>query len=239
MAETASSGNEKRTSLFGFIVNAIMIILLSLLISILVEWIGMVFIWEEQGSMHSLNMLAEEMTYVNKDFSHGNHLGYRPVDVVSYFYDSLYKSSDGTDVLSGAINWLNEPNTSQTGTVEEIVRFGGNSIKEFALSAMYITMIFTIRLSILILSLPLFFVVAVLAVIDGLAKRDVRRWSNGRESGFRYHYAKKWVVISFFVVWMVYLSLPFSIHPNFVVLPLILMMGWIIREAVSWFKKYL
>ncbi|PCI29051.1 hypothetical protein COB55_02920, partial [Candidatus Wolfebacteria bacterium] len=99
-------------------------------------------------------------------------------------------------------NWLNSPTDDSTGSIEAYIKSSSHSIKEYLLAAMYIALVFAIRLSILILSLPLFFLVAILAIVDGLAIRDVRRWSNGRESGFRYHYAKSFVLPSFFVAWV-------------------------------------
>jgi len=39
----------------------------SLLFSILVEWIGMIFWWPEQGTHHSLTMLSNELGYLSGD----------------------------------------------------------------------------------------------------------------------------------------------------------------------------
>ena len=43
-------------------------LLVSLLFSIVIEWIGMVSWWEEQGLEHSRQMLAMELNYLNVDF---------------------------------------------------------------------------------------------------------------------------------------------------------------------------
>lgn len=43
-------------------------LLVSLLISILIEWAGMVFWWEEQGLAHSRQMLANELHWLGTGF---------------------------------------------------------------------------------------------------------------------------------------------------------------------------
>jgi integrating conjugative element membrane protein (TIGR03747 family) len=230
---------DKSKTIFDLFWGAVFLILFSLFISIIVEWIGMTWFWEDEGSKHSLKMLSTEINYINKDFSHQNIAGYRPIDFVSHSYEAFYGNAEKSGVAQDFINWLHSPTDSNTSAIEGYIKSSSNSIKEYLLAALYIILVFAIRLSILTLSLPLFFLVAILAAIDGLAIRDVRRWSNGRESGFRYHYAKSFVLPSFCVAWMFYLSVPFSIHPNIVILPLCLLMGIIVRSALTWFKKYL
>lgn len=239
MSDGAPANNDKRGNILDFLISSFVVIIVSLILSIVVEWLGMIFLWEDEGSMHSLNMLTNEVTFINEDFSNQGVAGYNPAHVIDSVYQYIYGEQDGTGWIDRLINWLNEPTTSEASFVEKYGKIGVNGVKEFMLAAVYVTLVFTIRLSILFLSLPLFVLVGILALIDGLAKRDVRRWENGRESGFRYHYAKKWIAPSFFVTWIIYLSLPFSVHPNFVVLPLALLMGFTIRESASWFKKYL
>lgn len=237
--KTTSAAKDKSTTLFDFVINSILVVVFSLFLSIIVEWVGMTYFWEEQGSKHSLDMLSVEIGYINRDFSHENNFGYKPIDLVSYSYETFYGNNEKQGIAQTFINWLNSPSTSETSDVEDYLKIGSNQIKEYLLAAIYITLVFLIRLSVLILTLPLFILVAILGVVDGLAIRDVRRWTSGRESGFRYHYAKSFVLPSFFVAWILYLSIPFSVHPNFIVLPLCLLMGFVVREAVMWFKKYL
>jgi hypothetical protein len=44
-------------------------LILSLVFSILIEWIGMAFWWEEQGVAHSRQMLVNELQFLGADFS--------------------------------------------------------------------------------------------------------------------------------------------------------------------------
>ncbi|MCP4993747.1 MAG: DUF4400 domain-containing protein, partial [Gammaproteobacteria bacterium] len=43
-------------------------ILFSLLFSIIIEWVGMVFWWPDEGVDHSRKMLVQEISYLDTDF---------------------------------------------------------------------------------------------------------------------------------------------------------------------------
>ena len=43
----------------------------SLLLSILVEWVGMVMLWEDQGVAHSRWLLEQEASFIARDFRQG------------------------------------------------------------------------------------------------------------------------------------------------------------------------
>ena len=60
---------------------------------------------------------------------------------------------------------------------------------------------------------------AISAKRTSLVQRDLRRWGGGRESSFLYHHAKRLVWPSIVMAWVVYLAMPISVHPNFVILP--------------------
>ena len=56
---------------------------------------------------------------------------------------------------------------------------------------MQITQVFALRLVILTLAALVIGLFTLVALVDGLVQRDLRRWGGGRESSFVYHYAKK------------------------------------------------
>jgi integrating conjugative element membrane protein (TIGR03747 family) len=43
------------------------------------------------------------------------------------------------------------------------------------------------------------------ALVDGLVQRDLRRWGGGRESSFVYHYAKTAAMPLIIMAWVLYL----------------------------------
>ena len=63
-----------------------------------------------------------------------------------------------------------------------------------------------VRVTIPVLSVPLFVLVVVVALVEGLGRRDLRRYGAGYESSFVYHHAKKLVKPAAVVPAMLYLS---------------------------------
>jgi integrating conjugative element membrane protein (TIGR03747 family) len=80
---------------------------------------------------------------------------------------------------------------------------------------------------------------SLVALVDDLVQRDLRRWGGGRESSFVYHYAKRAALPLVVITWVVYLSLPFSLHPTFIVLPFAALFALTVAVTASMFKKYL
>jgi integrating conjugative element membrane protein (TIGR03747 family) len=75
--------------------------------------------------------------------------------------------------------------------------------------------------------------------VDGLMRRDLRKFGAGRESSFVYHRAKRAVIPLLIVPWIIYLSLPFSISPMAVFLPCSVMLGVTMAITAATFKKYI
>lgn len=99
--------------------------------------------------------------------------------------------------------------------------------------------LFTLRLGVLLLTLPLFLVTAVAATSDGLITWYLRRTGAGRESGFIYHRTKRGLALSLLAIWMVYLVPPVSLDPRWMVPPFLIIFGIASRITAAYFKKYL
>ena len=93
--------------------------------------------------------------------------------------------------------------------------------------------------AILVLALPVFALFSLVAIVDGLVKRDLRRWGGGRESSFVYHWAKRSALPLLVLTWVIYLALPFSLHPTFIVLPFAMLFALSVAVTASTFKKYI
>jgi integrating conjugative element membrane protein (TIGR03747 family) len=99
--------------------------------------------------------------------------------------------------------------------------------------------LFTLRLGVLVLAMPLFLVVTCAAAADGLITWYLRRTGAGRESGFIYHRSKRGFTLSVLALWLLYLVPPVPLDPRWVVPPFLLVFAIAIRVAVAYFKKYL
>ena len=54
-----------------------------------------------------------------------------------------------------------------------------------------------------------------------------------------YHYAKKAAIPLIIMAWVLYLALPFSLHPSWIILPFALAFAFAVTITASTFKKYL
>lgn len=191
------------------ITSALFWILLSLFVSIIIEWIGMNSSWKEEGLKHSSAMLEQELTYINEDFKQ-SLLVASPI----VFVTSLAKDARKTLFTDTGIE-----RSSRKILSDKKKHWFVAGVAEHILAAANITQVFAARMAILILALPAFFMLGGVAIVQGLAERDIRKWSYGRERAGVYHHAKR--AVPFFLVapWFIYLSMPNSIHPNYVILP--------------------
>ncbi len=87
--------------------------------------------------------------------------------------------------------------------------------------------------------MPLICTAAFVGLIDGLVRRDVRRFGAGRESGFIYHRAKASLMPIAVLPWVTYLALPISVHPLLILLPSAALLGLAVSLTAGSFKKYL
>ena len=213
-------------------------LLLSLFFSIVMEWIGMTLWWPEQGLEHSRQLLVSELRFLGTDYNR-SLLTARPVrfagDMSVWSYWAVFEWSGVVDL----IGWVGpQPAPDETG-----LRVGLHRIYQpialYLLAAMQITQVFAVRLAVLTLAIPVFGLFALVALVDGLVRRDLRRWGGGRESAFVYHYAKKAAMPMILVCWMLYLGLPFSLHPSWIILPFALAFALAVTTVAGTFKKYL
>jgi integrating conjugative element membrane protein (TIGR03747 family) len=213
-------------------------LLISLVFSILIEWVGMFLWWEEQGAAHSQQMLVQELQFLGADF-HRSWLTSDPVKFARDMSDRFYYVAFEWTRIVDLLEWVRlAPAPGETG-IRVGLHHGYLSVSEFVLAAMQITQLFAVRLAILTLALPVFGLFTLVALVDGLVQRDLRRWGGGRESSFVYHYAKKAALPLIFMAWVLYLAMPFSIHPSWIILPFALAFAFAVTITASTFKKYL
>ncbi|WP_299259651.1 TIGR03747 family integrating conjugative element membrane protein [uncultured Kushneria sp.] len=227
----AHRAEKKRSGLVGTLLKLpftlMAIVVVSIFCSIVIEWIGIYFDWFSQtGSDHAYQTMVSEMGYLDSQFTR-SLLVSAPVEFANRIVDTCYQ---WLFVKSGVAAWA-ESGSDSEGWL--------GVVKTYLQAGMYVTLMTLTRCVILILTSPLFVLAALVGFTDGLVSRDLRRFGAGRESAFIYHHAKRMVTPIFLTGWLVYLSLPFSIHPNLFLLPCALLFGMMIAIATSSFKKYL
>jgi integrating conjugative element membrane protein (TIGR03747 family) len=213
-------------------------LLLSLIFSIIVEWAGMVLWWPDEGLDHSRRMLAAELGYLDADFRR-SVVASDPARFAQTVADKIYYALFEFNRIVDALDWLSRPPAAgEEGFRPKLHRLY-RPIADFVVAAMQITQVFSVRLAILILATPVFLLFTLVALVDGFVQRDLRRWGGGRESSFVYHWAKRSALPLLILSWVVYLALPFSLHPTFVILPFATLFALSVAVTASSFKKYL
>ena len=190
--------------------------------AVVIEWIGMVFWWPEEGAGHSARMLAIETGYLNRDFVEAAFVG-RPAEAMASAREAVWRWTMEWTGAAAGLAWLGD----------------AAGVGAFARAALTTLELFAVRCTVLAFSLPVFVLFVVAGLSTGLSMRDIRRWSAGREFGGVHHLVRRWPGRVLVVGCFVYLSLPVAIHPTVVVLPSAALLGAVCALAAGTFKKYL
>jgi len=239
-ADRGKTVNQK-SSLFWRILGGcfylMVLVVMAWLFSIVIEWIGMVFFWPEQGIDHSREMFLTELTYLNDGFTQ-NFMGSRPVNMAIWMSATIQYWIFEWTRLVDLVEWSMHPPPNASELRIDWAIFTQWANKYFT-AAMQSTQVFGVRLAVAILCLPAFVMVGTAALIDGLVERELRREGGGNESSFVYHNVKPLMRPTIIGSLFLYLGMPVSVHPNLIFVPAVIMYGSAIYLTSSTFKKYL
>ncbi|MDC9612924.1 TIGR03747 family integrating conjugative element membrane protein [Xenorhabdus khoisanae] len=218
------------------------VLLASLLFSLIIEWIGIALFWTDQGAEHSRQVMKTESGYLSSEFTRSLFMS-SPAQTLNQGINSVY---NWLFVDSGILNWLQTIYDRQAKSQNDYIReLNGLSefllaeLREYMVASVFVTVTFLVRITILVLSIPLFVLVLLVAMIEGLGRRDLRRYGAAYESSFIYHHAKRFVKPAFVIPCMIYLSWPSAVYPNLLLLPAATLLGIAVMVTTASFKKYL
>lgn len=220
----------------GGLLRVLGLLFMSLLASVVMEFIGLIWFWPEQGWHHSYAMLDSELAWLSDHFKHSlivDQPGATTLQVVALLDEWLIERTGLAHLDARAI---------EIGRSDSFWSWVGGAYvlsKDYILAAAYTTMTFAVRLAVLSFATPLFLLAALTGLVDGLMRRDLRKFGAGRESSFIYHRAKRSLVPLMFMPWIVYLSLPITVNPLSVLVPCAALLGVMVAITASTFKKYL
>lgn len=213
----------------------------ALLLSILIECIGMHFFWRNESWHHAQGMLDYELDQLSSYFRESlliEEPGRTTHRWIAELYDMLF-------VKTGLLDWIEETSTHARADTQGprhfryFLRRTNLHVESYAIAAGYVVLTFLVRLVVLCLTLPLFLMAVLVGLIDGTARRDIRRFGAGRESSFIYHRAKASVIPLSLLPWMIYLAMPVSVHPLWILLPSAILLSIAVNITAGSFKKYL
>lgn len=223
MADSSKGANDQRRGIFAGTLHIIALVLAtylgSLLLSIVVEGLGIYFLWwDEPGHLHAKTALVNELGWLNNDFK---SMMLSPVEFATQVMNLTYYYL----IKMTGFEWL-------VRQLQESVIF------EYVLSMVYVIQVNAVRTAVIILSLPALMLLGLYAVIDGLTERDLRTWGLGHETSFVYHHAKNWIAPLFYFPILVYLSSPWSIHPSIFIVAFSIPFAYALWLVSMYFKKY-
>ncbi|APO83327.1 TIGR03747 family integrating conjugative element membrane protein [Pseudomonas sp. GD03817] len=208
----------------------------ALVFSIVLEFAGMLWFWPEQGWHHSHAMWQTELGWLSSHFK-SSLLVQEPAQATAKILEHL---NDWVVVRSGWVQSdaylkLLSREASLQGQFAQVYVV----LQDYLLAALFTVFTFVVRLAVLTLAMPIFLLAVITGAVDGLIRRDLRKFGAGRESSFVYHRAKRTLPSLMVSPWVIYLSLPWSLNPNWVLLPCAVLLGWMVAITAATFKKYL
>ena len=249
MSDPASTAQRQENRRQGLIVGAITlpfrllgVLIGSLLISIVVECAGMHLFWKEQGWRHSQTMLQYELGHLSAHFTRSvvvQEPGRTAHQLVDTGYEWVFVRTGLLKRIERTAEQARTPSQGQTRDFRYFISQVYVWTERYLIAAAFTTLTFLVRLLILLLTLPLMLTAVFVGLVDGLVRRDVRRFGAGRESGFVYHRAKAALMPLAVLPWVIYLALPVSAHPLLILLPSAALLGLTVALTASSFKKYL
>lgn len=99
-------------------------------------------------------------------------------------YQWIFVDSGFIGFISQGVTQGGHANTVLTQEISAAGQWLLTHLRDFLQATVYITVVFVVRVSILVLSVPLFVMVVMVAMVEGLSRRDLRRYGAGYESSF-------------------------------------------------------
>lgn len=229
----------KEPGLIGKLLSAttqfIVWLIISLILSILIEWIGMAYFWPEQKESHAKSVLQADQAYLNRHVqAHTNNLKHYIANNAQRIVQWLEPQSRLTPINKTVA----DPPGTHFSVISDWTTDLYNRYHAHILAAGYVSQTFVIRLTLILFSLPVFALAVLVGATDGLVERDLRRWGGGRESSNVFNLAKRSIVPAFMAACVIYIGLPFSLNPAVVILPFACLYGLAVRIAFERLKKY-
>jgi len=249
MSDPASTAQRQQQRRQGLIASAISlplrlfgVLIASLMLSILIECVGMHAFWKEQGWRHAQSMLQYELGHLSNHFTRSRMVrepGHTAHRLVETGYDWVFVKTGLLDKMRGTAERAQAPVQGQARDFRYYVSQAYTWAERYLIAAAFTTLTFLVRLLVLLLTLPLVLTAVFVGLVDGLVRRDVRKFGAGRESGFLYHRAKASLLPLGVLPWVIYLAMPISVHPLLILLPSAALLGFAVSLTASSFKKYL
>lgn len=228
------------------------ITLSSWFIGVVIEIAGGYVFWRDQGVRHAQEMVRQDLEYIaaaprsllipdtmgfSIQMTQWVRLPYEKLGVLRW-YQHMHAAQGGNTTASLPAFLRFDSVPALKGIASSSVGFF-KTLSEWAVISMFVLQDVLLRLSTAAFAMPAFVLACLMGVIDGLVRRDRRRWSGGRESSFIYHHSKRYVGWALTGGFALYLSWPFGgFNPAYMVLVFTVLVAFTLSTTVGAFKKY-
>ncbi len=216
----------------------------SVFLGTVLEIIGLYTLWPAEGVAHAKSHVAEDLAYIQQfprsvlvadtvGFAQNMALWARwPLDKLAV--PQLIARAAAVDP-----NVSTDPKAGKNA-IFKLMRRGYIELIRWVEVFYHVLQDTAIRLSVALFATPAFLLAMLVGLVDGLVKRDLRKWCGGRESSFVYHHAKQFAGWSLTGGFALYLAWPFrGFNPTYMVLVFTVLVAATLSLTVSSFKKYL
>lgn len=172
--------------------------------------------------------LIESQRHAIAPIKKGSLLNYLPLDKPGYVHDS----PNFFNRLTAYSNQLNP-------RLKPLLTAFLQKAKQFLTLTYLISQYLLLKLLSLIAAMPLFLLMMLAGLIDGLNQRAIRTACLGRESSYVFHKLNRYIKKAVIFLLALWLLLPISMSPSLVFMPISLVLALMVAMTASRFKKYL
>jgi integrating conjugative element membrane protein (TIGR03747 family) len=213
-------------------------------LSIVIELVGMHTLWKDKGVLHARQLVQENLQYI-AEAPHSLIVA----DTAAFSRALIARVAIPFEKLgvvgfhqrtSAALERPDPPVRAGSPTLKRISNRLAHMWATLGIVAMYTAQDTSLRLAVVVFALPAFVLACLLGAVDGMVRRDLRKWGGGRESSFVYHHAKAMTYLTLGGGFSVYLAWPGGgFNPAYMVLAGTALVAWSLSLTLSSFKKYL
>ena len=224
---------QEKTGPFWMIFKAMLWFLLCVLFGIVLEWFIMTKYYPEQGAYRSLRLLEAELSYLSNTQLVTTHYGNTLISKLLSAQQHTYLFVTDTLKMEAALTGLSDLRFIQHG----FNRMGLLDPHIYAVSMLNMINVITLKVVVILLSLPIFLILMIWAINAGLVQRAIRKYQVRNESSWIFHHAKRIKFWSIVLPVIVYLTWPNELSPLLIFGPCAIAYGASWFVMASKFKK--
>jgi integrating conjugative element membrane protein (TIGR03747 family) len=213
-------------------------------IGMMIEIVGSFTLWRDLQENHAQQIVEQDLAYIaqaprsllvrdtvawSEQLVRNVRLPYERLGVIAWYERQQAIFQAAQDAPSGDLRH----NAARANRSMQIL------LSRWAVTSMYVLQDVLLRLSVAAFAAPAFILACLVGVVDGLVRRDLRRWGGGRESSFVYHHAKRYTAWALTGGFGLYLAWPFgNFNPSHMVIVFTVLVAFAMSTTVATFKKY-